>query len=501
MNKNATQSSYLFQFLSTVVKEAVRHKIWVVLLFALVSLGVLGVGMLHSEVFRTFAVIKVVEPDLEQAPGPERGQQLMVVAENLRQSMFAPELIKRIADSDSSNASLTTEDIVLLLESGLVLQPLSDDLVRVSLEGGDPTQVHSLLSSLSEAVVAQNKASKRDTKKENYLLIDQQTKNYKAKIIDAENRIKQLVASNYDGTEQSAREKITSVKQEIESNQSDVDDAETQIKRLEVQLAELSKSTEKTSRADKLREKLQTAEAQLEEARKLYPDADPNVVDLSLQIEDLKYAIAREQAKADAADEESAPIAGMSALQSLLSSEQAGLESKKRKLKRSTETLDDELKRLERIEIHQSQVAAVTRDYHVTKATYEELLSRKEEARLAMTLDGETNSVTFSIEQPAFFPDNAIGLRFEQYVITGLIIGAVAPFTFILFYLIFSSRIRFRGQIEEFTNLAVLGEVPRLTSAGSQKSYISDVLLLAFLMLLVVAIYSGLAVAHMRGAL
>src|SRR5690625_7848949 len=78
-----------------------------------------------------------------------------------------------------------------------------------------------------------------------------------------------------------------------------------------------------------------------------------------------------------------------------------------------------EHQRAERVAANQAELSELTRDYNVTRDVYEEMLQRKESARLSMALDVEGQGVSYQIQDPARYPTNPSGLQFIHFAEIG----------------------------------------------------------------------------------
>src|SRR5690625_6200897 len=86
-----------------------------------------------------------------------------------------------------------------------------------------------------------------------------------------------------------------------------------------------------------------------------------------------------------------------------------------------------EHQRAERVAANQAELSELTRDYNVTREVYEEMLQRKESARLSMALEVEGQGVSDQIHDPARCPTNPSGLQLLHFAVLGPFVGIVAP--------------------------------------------------------------------------
>ena len=161
---------------------------------------------------------------------------------------------------------------------------------------------------------------------------------------------------------------------------------------------------------------------------------------------------------------------------------------------------EEEYERRKRIAERNAQEAELTRDYTVTKRIYEDMLERKEKARLSMTLNIEGQGVTYRIQEPALPPLNPKGLRFVHFVVLGPILGLLAVIGLIVAYVLVDQRIRFPERLNAL-NVPTLAVIPHVKTAFTKRVVRTDMIICMFLGVLIMAAYIGLAYASKTGLL
>ena len=124
--------------------------------------------------------------------------------------------------------------------------------------------------------------------------------------------------------------------------------------------------------------------------------------------------------------------------------------------------LSGELARSGRIAASESTLSELSRDYEVNRDLYQDLLKRRENARVSMNLDAEQRGLSFRIQEPAVMPLRPSGLRLLHVAGAGLALAGVVPLLFLFGVLKLDPRVRMVRQIEREAGLPVLGTVPHL---------------------------------------
>jgi len=107
----------------------------------------------------------------------------------------------------------------------------------------------------------------------------------------------------------------------------------------------------------------------------------------------------------------------------------------------------------------ESQLAQLNRDYEINKANFEQLIARRESAKLSGELSSTTEMMTFRIIDPPFLPIAPIGPNRPLLYSLVLLVALAAGIGTAL--LISQARPTFSGpgQMRELTGLNVLGTV------------------------------------------
>ncbi|HVV52146.1 MAG TPA: hypothetical protein VHO06_20930, partial [Polyangia bacterium] len=127
-----------------------------------------------------------------------------------------------------------------------------------------------------------------------------------------------------------------------------------------------------------------------------------------------------------------------------------------------TMTLDPEMKGVG----GDTTLSELLRRYEATRDVYQDLLKRRENARVSMDLDAEHRGLTMHIEEAADVPVIATGLRLLQLSLIGLIVAAALPIAFLVVLVKFDPRVRTAQQIERVARLPLLVSIPYADGGG-----------------------------------
>lgn len=510
MNASGSPATIIIEFIKVLLREAIHFKTYVALCFAAVSLAVLGVGLVYPKKFESYATIHADQQNIIRPLLAGQAQTTAVTDQTrvVREVVTSPRLLKQVVEdlglvTDPKNG-IEVEAKVNMLRSALAIEGVGENFIKLTYSGGDQTNVYNVVSKVTDLFIKDSYESKRKESREAFLFIDKQVKNYKQQLQDAEANLKAFTANNLDGTESAADARIAALRQQIENTRLSIEEAETRIRSLESQLSREGQFVERRFRSDVFRESLAEAQNQLEILKLSYTDDHPDVVALTLKIEDMKRAIrdaeekrTHAQPRAGGADPNINPL--YEELRSNLASQKVDQDSLRRRLEQSEKLLQDEYDRLQRIANRQAEQAELTRDYNVNRQIYEDMLERKERARLSMTLDIEGQGVTYRIQEPAVFPLTPKGIRLIHFFMAGPLLGLIAPFALLAAFIHFDPRIRFVSKLEHASSVPVLGVVPHITTPLAKRVLKTDVILLVGFLFLVMCLYVAIGFARHKG--
>jgi succinoglycan biosynthesis transport protein ExoP len=126
--------------------------------------------------------------------------------------------------------------------------------------------------------------------------------------------------------------------------------------------------------------------------------------------------------------------------------------------------------RIESAPQHEGTMAALTRDYETTKAQYQELLAKEQQARLGYQLDQVNSTMVFRVVEPAQLPLAPVAPRRARIVLMGLFaglgLGLVLAFVFEQSDTSFASV----DDLQAFTTIPALAVIPAAETDSSVRA-------------------------------
>ncbi len=491
------------QIIQAVLRELNQYKSLAMALFIIGSFVVLLIGYLYPKQYVTRSLLyadvtNIIEPLL-------RGR---AVSTELYRPAKAREVLytSRIMDRVVKEAGLVSDDasrgeidrMVNHVRQNTTIDVENENYFRVTYTDLDPDLSFNVHNALVNVFITDAADSKRKESRGAYQFIDEQVKAYSRKLAEADNRLKEFNAANRDGTVDSVSRRIESLRSQIEELQLQIDEQDARTASLQSQLTSEGQFLAKRSQVDALTERLAQMQSQLDTLRLSYQETYPDIVSLKGQIaelqDDIRSVEGQELTGGGSGDSAANPY-----YQELKSQvvqarvDQGTLRKRKSVLERM---LGDEYQRSERIAERQAELTELTRDYNVTKEVYEQMLERKEAARLSMTLDIEGQGVNYKIQEPAVFPRAPSGIQFWHLALAGPLIGLLLPLGLLVAYVMVDPRVRFTNVLQDILppDVALLGVVPHYNTPMAKRVMKSDMLAYAGLALVAMAVYVGLVV-------
>ena len=156
---------------------------------------------------------------------------------------------------------------------------------------------------------------------------------------------------------------------------------------------------------------------------------------------------------------------------------------------------------MERIQANKAQYSELTRDMEVNKQIYDDLLKRREKARVSMHLDIEGQGLNYRINETAQYPLSPEGPRFELFAAAGLLLGIAAPFGAAVGWTQIDPRIRAREQIEELFEFPVLEQIPEVRTPYEKRRDRRVTTIVLALSIVVALAYVGFVGANLAGVI
>jgi polysaccharide chain length determinant protein (PEP-CTERM system associated) len=360
------------------------------------------------------------------------------------------------------------------------------NLIKIEFRDADAERAFHTTRTLAEIFIQESIGAKAAESQAAFEFIDKQTQDYHEKLMAMEEGLKEYRIANIDtsaGNEGDFNQRINALQQRIEQSTQELRESEIKKRSLEKQLSGEAESSMVLSREGQHRQRIAELNNQLETLRLSYHDTYPDIVRIRNQIADLNEAVAADRKRRAQAGAAARPIVDESVinnpmyqqLKRELSQTQITIEMLNARIGEARQQMNAVLERGKQAHSGEATLAELTRDYQVTRDIYQDLLRRRENARVSMNMDKENQGLTFKIQEPATLPLEPSGLKFWHYIAIGLALGFVLPCGLIYGLIQLDPRVRQPITLTARRSLPMLVVVPHLwlpaEAVGIQREY------------------------------
>lgn len=461
-------------------KEFFRYLLPLAAIFAGIALFFLLWGLLNPATYQSSATVLVqdnspIAPLMEgRTAAPNDASRALISRDVLFGQRVMNEVLKAGGWNVSEMAPIDKERLIRSVigrtevEVTERTQVRSSDpklsLVKITYSDSDSERAHAVTKRFSEALIEQVLESRARASESAYQFIDAQVENYQSALADADKKLREYRQANPDslpgiGSDVSAR--IAELRRAADNASIDLADVGAQEHQL---LRQLSGESQVTTISRATQSNAQLANLQAEESRLLlsYTAQHPDVTRVRNQIRELQ-AQRRSGATAGASvfpgtNPTMNPV--YEQLRTQLAEVRRQGAAAASRVASAQALLRQELERSQRLIGTEGEVSALTRAHDVNREMYEDLLKRRENARVSMNLDADGRSLGFQIQEPASLPLLPSGVRLMHFAVAGLLFAVIVPMLLLSIIVKHDPRVRMPIQIERDAGLPVLGRIP-----------------------------------------
>ncbi|MGH8172139.1 MAG: XrtA system polysaccharide chain length determinant [Rhodanobacteraceae bacterium] len=461
-----------------IIAEGRRNMVTLAVIFAVIALIALVIGVLWPKNYVSSTTVlaqksDIIQPLLEGRAVPTGVSDRVSIAKQVIFSRKAIDDILLVGGWAAQNPDPITQDRLSEdIKSRTLISSPRESLVHITYRDSDPERAFKVTERFAELFIKESLATKERESREAYEFIDSQVEDYHKKLTDAEENLKTYRADNADahpGSEADTNTRISTLRTGIEQARLNVMELRSNEAALTSQLSGESEITAVQTRSGIFRAQLSELQSQLDKLLLNYTDQYPDVIRLRHQMEDLHKQLEAEEARKAEVQRTGTPTALdqtaqfnplYQELRSKLADVRRQIAANESRMGATEAILNAELDRSRRIVASESALAELTRDYEVNRDIYQDLLKRRENARVSMNLDEEGRGLTFRIQDPATKPLRPTGLSLTHFGIAGLALALVLPVGLLFGVARFDPRLRSARELERHVGVPVLASVP-----------------------------------------
>jgi polysaccharide chain length determinant protein (PEP-CTERM system associated) len=432
-------------------------------------------------------------------------QRTLLSRPNLQQVVRMTDLDLRAQDTAQREAIVDR-----LQQSTTMRADSARNLFRLTYDDPDPRVAQRVVQSLLTIFVESQLGSKRRDMVQAQGFLDQQIKEYEAALQASEQRLAEFRQRNMDVVEGGGTfsQRIATANAERAKVAMDLSETRIRHDNLRVQLdatpemRDLRGTAAGPANVDALQaqRQLQEARRQIDALLLRYTEQHPDVVAARRLVATLQ-AQARGAGAAEGQQRTTitqVPNIVHEQLRLRLVDEEARLSTQQRRLEQADLEIEKLRGMAQRALDIEAQFANLNRDYAVLKGNHEQLLARREQARLAQAAEERTDTVQFRIVDPPRLPVDPSApnrlLLFSGVLAAGLAIGAGASLLLSQFQDSFTGVDRLR----EVFALPVLGMIAARDTPFLRRRRVLGAVAFGSAALALIGLYGGLLVASPR---
>jgi len=470
----------LSEMVPVMVREGRRRILPLAAVFCVIALAALVIGMGWPRKYFATTSILIAEDNIIQQLMEGRAVTTGVADRALiaKEVIFSRKVMDDLLELGGwleDRPSAAKRDLLSdAIRARTVIGSPRENLIQIQYWDTDPQRAYEVTERMAEMFIAESRQAKLRESREAYDFIADQVDQYHSKLTTAEDNLKVFREENPDarpGTETDVNVRIAALRGQIENSRLQLMELQSQEQSLARQLSGASATTTVASRNSQYNERIAILQEELGGLLTRYTDAHPDVVRVRHQIEALRKEMASAGDRTRSTDSFVRVNPFHQELQGEVSETRSAIAGLRSRLVATEALLADALERGHRVTNSESYLNELTRGYEVNREIYQDLLKRRENARVSMRLDEEGRGLTFRIHEPATVPARPSGLRLMHFAIGGLAAAAAMPFGLLFLLVRIDPRVRSASDLERQTGIPVIATVPTYWNAEDRRRW------------------------------
>jgi len=499
---------FILDTLRAMKLELFRYRVLVAVVFMATTTAVLVMGYITPKTYTSNAVLyadssNILAPLLR---GSAEVTSIDRISE-AREMLQSRSLLEEVAiDGSLFKPNMTDEErnqVISGLRRAVRVRVTGGNFLDLSYTSGEASKSFQVLSSVLTRFIDRTATEKRSESRNAFEFIESQVQTYKRQLEEAETTLKNFQSENFDGTQGSVQSRIENLRAEIENLELRIQETTTQLELTRRQLAQEEPYREVIVQAGQsdLDQRMAGMQDRLDNLRLQYLDTHPDVIALQGQMAELEQ---RRQQQGDTGNRNITEVIENPVYEDLrirLTNYETALEVQQNRLISTRRLREEAFARAERVAENQAELQDLTRDYDVTRSVYEDMLERRERARLSMTLDVEGQGISYRIQEPASFPTSWNEMPIWQVGMAGPVLGGGLAIGLLGMLVLFDQRIRSdRALLANMPeDVVLLATIPHYASSFKDRLLRWDIIALAVVLLLFLTAYGGMVALNLLG--
>jgi len=482
------QNLSLDKQLLIVLNEALDKRRLIAISFSIISITILIVGLNWPKTYESSTTLlwnrgDVLNPLLNDTAVTGTEYKQSIAKEIILSNKNLKMLIEELGLNYSLEGEKFTEREIEYLKRGLrdniiLLSPKRNKKVntlKISYSSTIPEKAFLVVSVISRLFIEERISNRKSDSSVAYNFIDKQVNEYQVKLEEISKSIDEFKSQNIElqiDTTQSVNARVNKLKDKIKDTAQKIREEIIKKDSLTEQLVIESAKTTAVEEVNIKNERLLRLKDKLDTLRLSYTEGYPDIVQIKEQIKNLTRSIeANESIQPGNAEtlnwDEGKFSSGVKVksqfyqqLQQQLSAIKITLRTLVARKYEQEKQLALELDRSGEVLLVFNRLEELSRDYNVTKANYDNLIAKREKARISLSLEIEKAGSLYQILEPPVVPLIPEGLRFWHFALGSVIVGGAVPLAIVFGLLLVDPRIRHEDDIDFGEAVPVIGVIP-----------------------------------------
>lgn len=493
------------------LKEGMRHKWRLVFGFVLICSAGVALGLMWPKTYASSVTISLEQDNIIDTLMDGRAVRTDVGGppENASDMALGRSLLARALEEsgqiDEDMSAKQRDELISDLGERTGITQSGGNLVTIHYRGPGPDGAQKMTERLGQLFIEETLKGRKRESHAAFEFIDRQVQRYQANLEEIEQQIEEVRAENpvaEVGAAERLEERETTLAQQVGELEQQIKEARIREQSVQDRLAEAPAGGSGEAATPQGPGQLAQLRSELATLRMNYTERHPDVIRVKRQIADLEeqqgQTGASQQAQGGSpgasGDDGTAPAGAASGdvLASAGGSDAGGPESQAgesqalgaigapmveqlqgdlynsrtqiRTLQSRLESVQNELASVresqDELKGVQGQIAELQRDHEVNRNIYEDLLSRRENARVSRDLGSAQQGLTMRVEEPAQMPTTAEIPRPLHFAVAGGVLGAGVPIGLLFLVVMFDPRIRDVAHVPVETGSVLLTTIP-----------------------------------------
>ncbi|HWM92308.1 MAG TPA: GNVR domain-containing protein [Thermoanaerobaculia bacterium] len=475
--------------LSDLARSVWRRPLWVIVPVVLGLAAAWGALRLVTPIFRASTLVMVekqkvpadyVKPTVTSGMEERLStiEQQITNRSNLERIVLEMDLYSEIRRTEP------VEKVIGVARDNLTVARKGDSVFTIFFKDPDPVKAANTANRIAELFIQENLKLRENQAQGTSSFLETELEQTKQRLEQQEAKIatfKSLYMGQLPEQRETNLQAVGQLQDKLEINMDALDKAETRKIILQRQIAELSQpipvpmSLPPVSNAPRAPTRLEQLQAQLAELRSRYTDQHPDVVRLEAEIEQVRKI---ESGRIEVTEAPPTPTTITPRVDPVLRAQVESVDMEIRSLHseraRILTDIGNYQARLENVPRIEQELLSLTRDYDNIQRSYENLLTKRIEARLAENLEKSRQSEQFTILEKAIPPNDPYSPNRLLFLAIGLAGGTLLGIVAALLRDQTDSTFAEGDLLQQaFPGVPVLATIPQLSpqSSGSGDAF------------------------------